>query len=128
MAEGKRLLVACLCAEWCGSCRDYRATFDALSAQFSGLADFAWIDIEDESDALGDPDIENFPTLLLADGGGLRFLGAVTPHAATAERLVQNALAGALPSIGGEEAELADRARTLIGTRKGGVSPQSAAE
>ena len=123
-----RLLVACLCAEWCGSCRDYRATFAALAERFSADADFAWIDIEDESDALGDPDIENFPTLLLADAGGLRFLGAVTPHAATAERLVQNALAGALPSIGGEEAELADRARTLIGTRKGGVSPQSAAE
>jgi thioredoxin 1 len=123
-----RLLVACLCAEWCGSCRDYRATFAALAERFSADADFAWIDIEDESDALGDPDIENFPTLLLADAGGLRFLGAVTPHAATAERLVQNALAGALPSIGGEEAELADRARTLIGTRKGGVSPQSAAD
>ena len=123
-----RLLVACLCAEWCGSCRDYRATFAALAERFSADADFAWIDIEDESDALGDPDNENFPTLLLADAGGLRFLGAVTPHAATAERLVQNALAGALPSIGGEEAELADRARTLIGTRKGGVSPQSAAE
>jgi len=120
--------VACLCAEWCGSCRDYRATFEALAERFSADADFAWIDIEDESDALGDPDIENFPTLLLADAGGLRFLGAVTPHAATAERLVQNALAGALPSIGGKEAELADRARTLIGTRKGGVSPQSAAE
>jgi thiol-disulfide isomerase/thioredoxin len=59
MTEARRLLVACLCAEWCGSCRDYRATFDALSAQFSGQADFAWIDIEDESDALGDPDIEN---------------------------------------------------------------------
>ena len=126
MAE--RLLVACLCAEWCGSCRDYRATFAALAERFSADADFAWIDIEDESDALGDPDIENFPTLLLADAGGLRFLGAVTPHAATAERLVQNALAGALPSIGGEEAELAERARTLIGTRKGGASPQSAAE
>jgi len=126
MAE--RLLVACLCAEWCGSCRDYRATFAALADRFSADADFAWIDIEDESDALGDPDIENFPTLLLADAGGLRFLGAVTPHAATAERLVQNALAGALPLIGGEEAKLADRARTLIGTRKGEASPQSAAE
>ena len=126
MAE--RLLVACLCAEWCGSCRDYRATFAALADRFSADADFAWIDIEDESDALGDPDIENFPTLLLADAGGLRFLGAVTPHAATAERLVQNALAGALPPIGGEEVELAERARTLVGTRKGGASPQSPAE
>jgi thiol-disulfide isomerase/thioredoxin len=124
----ERLLVACLCAEWCGSCRDYRSTFAALAERFSADADFAWIDIEDESDALGDPDIENFPTLLLADAGGLRFLGAVTPHLATAERLVQNALAGSLPSIGGEQAELAGRALTLVGTREGGVSPQSRAE
>ena len=125
MAEAERLLVACLCAEWCGSCRDYRATFDALSARFSGEADFAWIDIEDESDALGDPDIENFPTLLLADAGGLRFLGAVTPHAATAERLVKNALAGELPAIDGAEATLAERARALVGERSGGAASQS---
>ncbi len=118
MAEARRLLVACLCAEWCGSCREYRATFAALATQFSGEADFAWIDIEDESDALGDPDIENFPTLLLADAGGLRFLGAVTPHAATAERLVLGALAGELPTIDGAEAALAERARTLVGARR----------
>ncbi|MEO7116218.1 MAG: thioredoxin domain-containing protein, partial [Caldimonas sp.] len=58
------LLVACLCAGWCGSCRDYRATFDALAGQFAGGAVFAWIDIEDDADALGDLDIDNFPTLL----------------------------------------------------------------
>src|SRR6185295_6335745 len=126
--DDRRLLVACLCAEWCGSCREYRATFEALQARFAAVAEFAWIDIEDESDALGDPGIENFPTLLLADAGGLRFLGAVTPHAATAERLVENALAGELPAIDGEEAELAERARTLVGTRKGGVPPQSPTE
>jgi len=126
--DDRRLLVACLCAEWCGSCREYRATFEALQARFAAHAEFAWIDIEDESDALGDPDIENFPTLLLADAGGLRFLGPVTPHAATAERLVENALAGQLPAIDGEEAGLAERARTLVGTRKGGVPPQSPTE
>ena len=118
--DDRRLLVACLCAEWCGSCRDYRATFAALEARFAADADFAWIDIEDESDALGDPDIENFPTLLLADAGGLRFLGAVTPHAATAERLVANALAGELPAIGGADAELAERARRLVVARRNG--------
>jgi thiol-disulfide isomerase/thioredoxin len=117
-ASGERLLVACLCAEWCGSCRDYRATFAALGERFAGKADFAWIDIEDESDALGDPEIENFPTLLLADAGGLRFLGAVTPHGATAQRLVENALAGALPAIDGDPAGLADRARAVAAARK----------
>ena len=117
--DDRRLLVACLCAEWCGSCRDYRATFEALAARFAADAEFAWIDIEDESDALGDPEVENFPTLLLADAGGLRFLGAVTPHAATAERLVANALAGALPAIGGaDDAELATRVRRLVGARQ----------
>jgi thiol-disulfide isomerase/thioredoxin len=118
--DDRRLLVACLCAEWCGSCRDYRATFSALEARFGADADFAWIDIEDESDALGDPDIENFPTLLLADAGGLRFLGAVTPHAATAERLVANALAGDLPAIGGADAELSERTRRLVAARRNG--------
>ena len=122
MADAGRLLVACLCAEWCGSCRDYRATFDALAAQLAAVADFAWIDIEDESDALGDPDIENFPTLLLADGGGLRFLGAVTPHAATAERLVRNALEGELPPITGPQDALAGRARQLVARRDGGAA------
>jgi thiol-disulfide isomerase/thioredoxin len=63
-----RPLVACLCAEWCGSCRDYRATFAALAAQFAADAEFAWIDVEDDADALGDPDIDDFPTLLIARG------------------------------------------------------------
>ncbi|HWK82169.1 MAG TPA: thioredoxin family protein, partial [Caldimonas sp.] len=54
---GDRLLVACLCADWCSSCREYRSIFDALAARFEGRAEFAWIDIEDEADALGDPDI-----------------------------------------------------------------------
>ena len=86
-----RPLVACLCAEWCGSCREYRPTFDALAKRFAEVADFAWIDIEDESDALGDPDIENFPTLLIAGDDRALFFGAVTPQAQTAERLVQGA-------------------------------------
>ncbi|MCE9660112.1 MAG: thioredoxin family protein [Burkholderiales bacterium] len=120
MQASGRLLVACLCAEWCGSCRDYRATFAALTAQFGAEADFAWIDIEDESDALGDPDIENFPTLLLVDDAGLRFLGAVTPHAATAERLVRNALAGDLPVIDDAQAALGERARALVRGGTGG--------
>ena len=107
-----RPLVACLCAEWCDSCRDYRATFAALAAQFSGAADFAWIDIEDDADALGDIDVENFPTRLIADAGGPRFLGPVTPQAQTAERLIRGALAGEL-SVSGD-AMLAGRVRALV--------------
>jgi thioredoxin 1 len=101
---GDRLLVACLCADWCSSCREYRSTFDALAAQFEGQAEFAWIDIEDEADALGDPDIENFPTLLIATDEATLFLGPVTPQPQTAERLVKSALAGALAPIDGAAA------------------------
>jgi thiol-disulfide isomerase/thioredoxin len=112
-----RPLVACLCAEWCGSCREYRATFAALAAQFAADADFAWIDVEDEADALGDPDIDDFPTLLIADARALRFFGPVTPQAQTAERLVREALGGALTQAGDEA--LAERVRALVRSRNG---------
>ena len=115
-----RTLVACLCAEWCGSCRDYRATFAALQAQFAADAEFAWIDVEDDADALGDPDIDDFPTLLIADDAALRFFGPVTPQAQTAERLVREALAGALTQAGDEA--LAERVRALVRSRSGGDS------
>ncbi len=110
-----RLIVACLCAEWCGACREYRATFEALSAQFAGRADFAWIDVEDEADALGDLDVENFPTLLIAEGRTLRFLGVVTPQPQTAERLVKGALAGDLQAP--DDADLVARVRTIAAAR-----------
>jgi thiol-disulfide isomerase/thioredoxin len=101
-----RPLVACLCAEWCGSCRDYRATFAALAAQFAADAEFAWIDVED------------FPTLLIADAQALRFFGPVTPQAQTAERLVREALDGALTQAGDEA--LVERVRALVHSRNGG--------
>ena len=58
-----------------------------------------WIDIEDDDEVVGDLDVQNFPTLLLARGDTVLFFGPVTPHAHTLERLVTNALAGALPAL-----------------------------
>lgn len=93
------LTVACLCAGWCVACQAYAATF-AQVAQAHPDVRFAWIDIEDHSDALGDEalDIENFPTLLVLKGSAPRplFLGTVMPHAGTLERMVQAALAGSM--------------------------------
>ncbi len=113
--DGVRLLVVCLCAGWCNACRDYRGGFAALGARFAAEADFAWIDIEDDADALGELDIENFPTLFIADAGGLRFLGPVTPHAQTAERLVRSAVEGALAAI--DDDGLLARVRALAPAR-----------
>jgi len=90
-----RLTVACLCAQWCGTCRDYRADFErAVQAQTGADIDGVWIDIEDEAELVGAIDVENFPTLLIARGGEALFFGAVTPHLSTLTRLVQAAVAG----------------------------------
>ena len=56
--------VVCLCAGWCGVCREYQPLFGALAVQHPGIR-FQWVDVEDESDVVGDLDIETFPTLLM---------------------------------------------------------------
>jgi thiol-disulfide isomerase/thioredoxin len=90
------LLVACLCAQWCGTCGAYRAAFDALAAEIGAQAQFVWVDIEDQADALGDVDVEDFPTLLVARGDTLLFFGPLTPQPSTLARLLRSALDGDL--------------------------------
>lgn len=80
-------VVACLCAAWCDVCKAYRAAFDNLAAQHPDKR-FLWIDIEDQSDLVGDLDIENFPTLLLQRGDQVAFFGAVQPDIGIVKRLV----------------------------------------
>jgi len=82
------LLVACLCAQWCGSCREYRSTFDEVAAAFPEMR-FVWIDIEDEADLVDPIEVENFPTLLIASGSDARFFGPLTPHKETLVRLLR---------------------------------------
>lgn len=86
--------VVCLCAAWCDTCRDYRATFDAAAAAHPQWQ-FRWVDIEDEADLVGDLDIETFPTLLVADGAALRFFGPLAPQPQMLARLL-----GGLPTDG----------------------------
>lgn len=82
-------LVVCLCAEWCGVCRDYQSRFAQVQARFPQI-EFLWIDVEDEADLLHPLDIEDFPTLLLAVGSEPRFLGPVTPQAEMLDRLIRS--------------------------------------
>ncbi len=91
------LLVTCLCAAWCGTCRDYRPLFLQQSRAFAAAASFRWLDIEDDDEVLGTIDVVDFPTLLIARGDEVLFYGPVTPHGQTLARLVQSALDGALP-------------------------------
>ena len=93
------LLVACLCAAWCRTCDDYRATFDALAQGLDPDVRWVWVDIEDDEAALGPVDVLDFPTLLIAQGERIFFFGPVTPHAQAAHQLVRRALAGELGSV-----------------------------
>lgn len=118
-APSPRPLVACLCAAWCGTCRDYRAVFDAAAADFPDHA-FAWIDIEDESELFDDVeldlDIETFPTLAVVRDGQLRFFGPALPHAAALGRIVEASRAAPQP-LAVDAAEAAVLARRLAGRR-----------
>jgi thioredoxin 1 len=114
------LLVACLCAQWCGTCRDYRVVFDALAVELRGQVGtavrFVWVDIEDQADALGDVDVEDFPTLLVARGDRVLFFGPLTPQPPTLARLVRSALGGGLAAAGdARSAGLPARVRALEG-------------
>jgi len=104
MTESPPLLVACLCAEWCGSCRDYHAVFESLAARAPAATQFRWIDIEDEADLADGIEVENFPSLLIARGDDVLFMGPVTPHAQAALTLIERASAGGLQVLNDEAA------------------------
>jgi thioredoxin 1 len=79
--------VICLCAEWCGVCREWRDAFTQAAASHPELR-FAWVDVEDEADAMGDVDIETFPTVLIAREGKPLFFGPVLPSGTQFTRLI----------------------------------------
>lgn len=110
--------VVCLCAAWCGVCREWTPVFEQLRATHPGLH-FAWIDVEDEADAIGeDLDIETFPTLLVGQGDRARFLGPVQPSATQVERLLASLQADAAGRGAGPEADaLLARLQPLLTAR-----------
>ena len=88
MLDTPSLDIVCLCADWCGTCREYAQVFEALQQALPAHR-YRWIDIEDEADALGDIDVETFPTLLVAHGGRVLFAGPVLPRLGDAQRLIE---------------------------------------
>lgn len=92
------LRILCLCAEWCGTCRDFRAEFDRVCA--TRTADRGrWVDIESHDAlfvALG-VEIESLPTLIILDAENeVRFAGPIRPSAEVALRLCRTADEGGL--------------------------------
>lgn len=88
--------VVCLCAGWCGTCRDYMPQFEALAA---GQPEWRthWVDVEDHEGVLDEVDITTFPMILIVDAAGsLCFAGPVTPQPGMLQRLCQAAQQGSL--------------------------------
>lgn len=92
MPNASDTLVMCLCAEWCGVCRDYRAGFETLSAQHAG-ASFHWVDIEDEPDWPEALEIESFPTVMIQRGDTVLYLGPTLPQHNHLARMLDSLLA-----------------------------------
>ena len=78
----------CLCADWCGTCKQYRQPFEQLATQFPQMR-FVWLDVEDREDVTGDLDIETFPSILVAQGSQARFLGPILPQIPVLARMLQ---------------------------------------
>lgn len=116
------VLVVCLCAEWCGVCRDYEGRFTQVSSQFP-QARFLWVDVEDQADLVDPLAVDDFPTLLIAVGNELRFFGTVTPQPETLERLIRDRVADSMasaPSVSEPDAvALLSRLRGSLGAQPG---------
>ncbi len=84
-------VVLCLCAEWCGTCREYRDVFDRLASNFPSVK-FLWWDIEDNAESLGDLDVENFPTILVRRQQWVLFFGTMLPQVMHLHRLLETFL------------------------------------
>lgn len=52
-------------------------------------AEFRWVDIEDDAEAVEEIEVENFPTILVRRGGETLFQGVLLPHRSHLERLLQ---------------------------------------
>jgi len=107
---GDDWIVACLCAQWCGTCVSYRAVFEDLAARHP-VVHFVWIDIEDQAAVVGDLDVDNFPTLLIQRHDVVAFFGTMLPDGALAERLLQ-------AQIGQSDEDLARLAQSSEERRK----------
>ncbi|WP_430433876.1 thioredoxin family protein [Methyloversatilis sp.] len=114
------LTVFCLCAEWCGTCRDFRASFDEVSAK-RAADQCRWVDIEVHDELLAhlDIEIESLPTLIILDDDSeVRFAGPIAPFLEVAMRLCRSADEGVLLADPGDA--LVSRAPALVLALTGG--------
>lgn len=87
--NGREFFVTCLCAAWCGTCREYQPAFMALAAKLAEVG-FAWVDVEEHAEIAGDVDVDNFPTLVIQRGKDVLFAGPTLPDIGILARLLDS--------------------------------------
>ena len=111
--------VACLCAAWCGVCREWQPLFLEQARAHPHMR-FSWVDVEDEDDAMGEVDIQTFPTLLVARGSEVLYLAPIPPSAKQFTRLLATLQAQPVPAPG-----LPEDATPLLHRLKAQVLPRT---
>ncbi len=81
------LRVAFLCAQWCTACREFGPVAQRLADAHPDIAMY-WVDVEDDAAVVGDIDVENFPTLVIARGDAVLHVGPTLPQEGIVRRLL----------------------------------------
>lgn len=117
-AERGGVLVVCLCAAWCDTCAEFRDTFVRL-ARAHPEAEFAWLDVEDDSALVGELDIENFPTLAVFRDRTPLFYGVTLPQEGVVARTLNSVLEekSAVTAVPKEVADLPAALRSRLESR-----------
>lgn len=107
----RRIEVAFICATWCATCREFLPQVQRL-ADANPHASFLALDVEADADLLGDIDVDDFPTLVVAHPRGVLYYGPTVPQVPVVQRLLDDLLGrDAAPLDSAEAQELGQRIR-----------------
>lgn len=87
--------VVCLCAQWCQVCRSLEPVFEQMHQRLPEVR-WAWLDIEDHDEALGELDLTTFPTYLIGSEQGVLQFAPGPTNAEALEHFVRPYLRGAV--------------------------------
>jgi thioredoxin reductase (NADPH) len=111
-AHDTPLQVIALCAEWCGTCREFRPLLQRLADGRPAVV-FAWADVEDDAELVGDLDVDNFPTLAVFRAGVVLHYGVSLPQEGVVARLLDALATAPLKPAPGVPAAVVALARRL---------------